>query len=89
MTACVDDAASIVDVQATDGDPEGAAAIANGVAETFLAERRGAERQRFAQARRELEAALERLGGSPATSQEQAALATAAQRAERRRGRRG
>lgn len=74
VSASVDDAASIVDVQATDGDPDGAAAIANGVAQTFLAERRGAERRRFTQARRNLEAALERIEGTPGSEVEATAL---------------
>jgi Mrp family chromosome partitioning ATPase len=74
VTASVDDAASIVDLQATDNDPEGAAAIANRVAETFLEDRRGAERQRFSRARRDLEAALDRLDGTPGSEVEAAAI---------------
>jgi tyrosine-protein kinase len=74
VTASVDDAASIVDVNATDGDAQGAADIANRVAATFLAERRGAERERFATARRDLQDALDRLQGDPDASVEAAAL---------------
>jgi succinoglycan biosynthesis transport protein ExoP len=74
VSASVDDAASIVDIQATDGDAAGAAAIANGVADTFIAEQRGKERERFASARRDLEAALDRLDGTPGASVESAAL---------------
>lgn len=74
VSASVDDTASIVDVQATDGDADGAAAIANGVAQTFLDERRGTERQRFARARRDLETALERLRGAPGSQVEAAAI---------------
>jgi succinoglycan biosynthesis transport protein ExoP len=74
VSASVDDVASIVDVRATDGDAAGAAEIANGVAETFVAQRRGAERARFAQARRGLEAALERLEGEPGSGVEAAAI---------------
>jgi capsular polysaccharide biosynthesis protein/MinD-like ATPase involved in chromosome partitioning or flagellar assembly len=62
VSASVDDAASIVNLHATDNDPEGAAAIANRVAETFIADRRGTERDRFAQARRDLQAALDTAG---------------------------
>jgi len=74
VTAAVDDVASIVDVQGTDGDAEGAAAIANGVAETFVQEQRGNERARFAQVRRDLEAALERLRGTSGAAVESAAI---------------
>jgi succinoglycan biosynthesis transport protein ExoP len=74
VSASVDDVASIVDIQATDGDAAGAAAIANGVADTFVEQRRGRERERFAAARRDLQAALDRLGGEPGTSVERAAL---------------
>ena len=44
VTASVDDVASIIEVKASDGDPEGAAAIANGVTRTFIEMRRAAER---------------------------------------------
>ena len=40
VTASVDDVASIIEVKASDGDPEGAAAIANGVTRTFIDMRR-------------------------------------------------
>jgi succinoglycan biosynthesis transport protein ExoP len=60
VTAAVDDVASIITVKASDGDPAGATAIANGVTRTFLDLRRTAERAGFADARRELELALER-----------------------------
>jgi Mrp family chromosome partitioning ATPase len=60
VTAAVDDVASIIEVKARDGDAAGAAAIANGVTRTFLDLRRAAERERFADARRSLELALER-----------------------------
>ena len=54
VSASVDEVASIVDVSASDSDAEGAAAIANQVANTFVQEQRGRERQRFAEARRDL-----------------------------------
>jgi len=74
VSASVDDVASIVDIRATDGDATGAAAIANGVADTFVEEQRGKERERFASARRDLQAALDRLRDTPGASVEVAAL---------------
>ena len=74
VTASVDEVASIVDITASDGDAEGAAAIANGVADTFVQERRGNQRERFAQARRDFEAALDRLRGTPGAAVEIAAI---------------
>src|SRR5919108_6142474 len=74
VSATVDDQASIVDLHASDNDPAGAAAIANRVAETFLADRRGAERDRFARARRDLQAALDRLSGTPNSEVEAPAI---------------
>ena len=68
VTASVDDVASIIEVKASDGDPEGAAAIANGVTRTFIDMRRAAERERLADARAELEGALDR-AGTPAEEQ--------------------
>lgn len=74
VSASVDDRASIVDVQATDDSADGAATIANGVTETFLEQQRGDERQRFADARRDLQAALERLQGTSGAAAEIAAI---------------
>ncbi len=74
VRASVDDRASIVDVAATDDSAGGAAAIANRVAETFLERQRGDERQRFADARRDLQAAIERLEGTPGAGAEIAAI---------------
>jgi polysaccharide biosynthesis transport protein len=74
VEASVDDVASIVDVRASDGDALGAAAIANRVADTFIADQRGRERERFQQARGDLEAAIERLRATPGASAEVAAL---------------
>ena len=72
VTASVDDVASIIEVTAKDGDPEGAAAIANGVTSTFLDLRRTAERAGFTDARRELELALERARSRGSTEEVQA-----------------
>jgi succinoglycan biosynthesis transport protein ExoP len=72
VTASVDDVASIIRVEAGDGDAEGAAAIANEVTRVFLDQRRMAEGRRLAEARRELEEALERARASRATDEVQA-----------------
>jgi Mrp family chromosome partitioning ATPase/capsular polysaccharide biosynthesis protein len=61
----VDRDANIIDIAATDGDPNGAAAIANAVARSFLAMQRAAERARLARARTQLLQALDRLRASP------------------------
>jgi succinoglycan biosynthesis transport protein ExoP len=74
VSASVDEVASIVDLEASDNDADGAAAIANTVAETFVEERRGDERERFAEARRSLQAALDRLSGNPGAAVEIAAI---------------
>jgi Mrp family chromosome partitioning ATPase len=63
VEASVDEDANLVDVVATDGDPAGAAAIANAVARSFLAMEETAERRRFVRARAALRAALDRLRG--------------------------
>jgi Mrp family chromosome partitioning ATPase len=54
--------ANIVDVRATDNDAEGAAAIANTLARSFLTMHRAAEQQRLASTRAEL---LQSLEGAP------------------------
>jgi Mrp family chromosome partitioning ATPase len=64
VESSVDEDANIIDVDATDGDPNGAAAIANAVARSFLKMQETAERERFARARAALQAALDRVGGS-------------------------
>jgi succinoglycan biosynthesis transport protein ExoP len=74
VSASVDAVASIVDVKASDGDAEGAADIANRVADTFVQEQRGKERQRLAQARSDLEAELDRLRGTSGAAVEIAAI---------------
>jgi Mrp family chromosome partitioning ATPase len=65
----VDQNANIVDVIAADGDPNGAAAIANAVARSFLALEQSQERERLARARSDLEAALDRLRGAPGSEE--------------------
>lgn len=65
ISSQVDDSASIIDVEATDGDPKRAAAIANGVAEAFIAERRTIERDRIERARKSLLTEIDALQGSP------------------------
>jgi Mrp family chromosome partitioning ATPase len=74
VTGAVDDAASIIEVKATDGDAAGAAAIANEVTGTFLERRQAAERERFADARRSLELALERARAAGGSADEARAL---------------
>jgi Mrp family chromosome partitioning ATPase len=65
-----DDAADIIRVQGSDGEAAGAAAIANGVARTFLAGERAAGARTDAAARRELEELLRRLQASGASAAE-------------------
>jgi capsular polysaccharide biosynthesis protein len=74
VSASVDPVASILTITAKDGDPDKAAAIANRVARTFLAARRDAETQRFADSRRALQLALQRAAQSNASAQEIQAL---------------
>jgi Mrp family chromosome partitioning ATPase len=64
VESSVDEDANILHVEATDGDPGGAAAIANEVARSFLKMEATAERQRFARSRAALQAALDRVQGS-------------------------
>jgi capsular polysaccharide biosynthesis protein/Mrp family chromosome partitioning ATPase len=67
VDASVDGTTSLISIKAKDGDAKGAAAIANTVAATYVERRSAADRQRFAQARVDLEQALDRLrktGGS-------------------------
>jgi capsular polysaccharide biosynthesis protein len=74
VSASVDPVASIITVKAKDGDPEGAATIANRVASTFLAMRRVAETKRYSDAHRALELALKRAQESKASPDEIQAL---------------
>ncbi len=69
VEASVDQNANIVDVVATDGDPDGVAAIANAVARSFLTLEQTQERERLARARADLEAALDRLNGTPGSEE--------------------
>ena len=69
VEVAVDQNANIVDVSATDGDADGAAAIANGVARSFLTLERAQERERLARARADLEAARDKLRGTAGTTE--------------------
>jgi Mrp family chromosome partitioning ATPase len=70
VESSVDEDANIIHVDATDGDATGAAAIANAVARSFLKIQATAERQRFVRSRAALQAALDRLRGSPSRRDE-------------------
>jgi polysaccharide biosynthesis transport protein len=70
VESSVDQDSNIIDIHATDGDPAGAAAIANALAQSFLNMQASAERARFARARAALQASLDRLRGSPALRNE-------------------
>jgi Mrp family chromosome partitioning ATPase len=70
VESSIDEDANFVDVEATDGDAAGAAAIANAVARSFLKMQETADRERLARARGVLQAALDRLGNSAATREE-------------------
>jgi succinoglycan biosynthesis transport protein ExoP len=65
VEASVDQDANIVDIVARDGDAEGAAEIANAVAQAFLAQQQAAEQDRLARARAELQDAIDTLSASP------------------------
>jgi Mrp family chromosome partitioning ATPase len=69
-----DDAADIIRVRASDNEAAGAAAIANGVARTFLAGERAADERTDAAARRELEDLLRRAESRGASATEIRAL---------------
>jgi Mrp family chromosome partitioning ATPase len=66
----VDEEANIIDVHATDGDPTGAAAIANALARSFVKTQATAERERFDRAKAALQASLDRLRGFALRRQE-------------------
>lgn len=70
VESSVDPQANFVDIVARDGDPEGAAAMADSVAQSFLASQRAAERQRLNRARADLRTALRRLRGTPGSEAE-------------------
>ena len=63
LESSVDDDANIIEVQASDGDPKRAAAIANGVSRAFIAERTRIERDRLERARNSLLSEIESLQG--------------------------
>ena len=74
VESSVDDQANIIEVSATDGDPRRAAAIANGVARSFLSERRTLERTGLRNAQRSLEREIDRLRGTPNADAEVGAI---------------
>jgi capsular polysaccharide biosynthesis protein/Mrp family chromosome partitioning ATPase len=74
VTAEVNPDADIVDVTATSEDPRRAAAIANTVTDTFLAERARDEVRRITRARQQLQDELDRLETLPGTQAQTAAL---------------
>jgi capsular polysaccharide biosynthesis protein/Mrp family chromosome partitioning ATPase len=65
VTSTVDDTANIIAVDATDGDPERAAAIANGVSKTFISQRAKVERASLQRARDSLLQEIEALQDKP------------------------
>ena len=65
VSSSVNPAANLIDVTAKDGDPENAAAIANGVAETFLDVNTQLERRRFEQAIEDVRDQIDQLEGDP------------------------
>jgi tyrosine-protein kinase len=74
VESSVDPEANIVDVVAKDGDSQGAAAIANAVARSFLTMQETAEKARLARARAQLQETLNRLRASPARVEEARAV---------------
>lgn len=66
--------ANIITIKASDDDPKGAAAIANSVSKTFLAERARVERERIARARQRLEDEITQLASAPNAGVQIAAL---------------
>jgi succinoglycan biosynthesis transport protein ExoP len=70
VTSSVDNDANIIRISATADDPQKSAAIANAVAETFLAAQQESERRRVAEARRRLTNELARLRTSGARPEE-------------------
>ena len=74
LSSEVDPTANIIDVKASDGDPEHAADIANTVSRTFLDERAALERQNLQRSRERLQAQLDRLESTSGGGVEVAAL---------------
>jgi Mrp family chromosome partitioning ATPase/capsular polysaccharide biosynthesis protein len=67
VTSTVDDTANIIIVDATDGDPQRAATIANGVSKAFITQRARIERGRLERARNGLLREIEALQGQPSS----------------------
>ena len=74
ISSAVDQGANVITIAATADDPDRAAAIANGVAESFLDTRREAERDRLRDAQAALRTELNRLRGSGGSSEEIAVI---------------
>jgi capsular polysaccharide biosynthesis protein len=66
--------ANIIDITADDGDPKGAAAIANAVALSFLEMQRMQERRLLDRARAQLTSTIQQLRGTPGSTEELRAL---------------
>lgn len=65
VSSSVEQDANIINISASDDDPERAAQIANAVAEAFLSERQRLDREGIGRARQQLEAEITRLEGAP------------------------
>jgi capsular polysaccharide biosynthesis protein len=70
----VDRDANIINVVADDGDPQGAAAIANAVSRSFLAMQSAQERRVLDRARAKLSSTIDQLRGTPGSAEELRAL---------------
>ena len=74
IRSSVDRDANIIDVIADDSDPNGAAAIANAVARSFLAMQQTQERRQLDRARAQLSNTVAQLRGNPGSAEELRAL---------------
>jgi capsular polysaccharide biosynthesis protein/CO dehydrogenase nickel-insertion accessory protein CooC1 len=74
VRSSVDRNANIINVVADDGDPRGAAAIANAVSLSFLAMQSTQERRVLDRARAQLSSTIQQLRGTPGSSEELRAL---------------
>ena len=70
VSSSVDNSSNIIRITAEADEPEQAAAIANAVAQTFLERQAATERERLAEARRQLESELNRLRAAGARPEE-------------------
>ena len=70
VSSSVDNSSNIIRISAEADEPEKAAAIANAVAQTFLERQAATERERLAEARRQLESELNRLRAAGARPEE-------------------